>query len=694
MLRLIQNSPRIGRNRSLRDRAASAAILIGALAISGFAQSSDQNANAGNVGPYQVTSSAEFGWRWRDLKGSDAKYRSDLNYKQGFRSFDTNILFRSTKEKGTFFDTLLISNSGWGADPTGYTRLDIEKTGYYKFNANVQRVKYFNNLLNHALNEHNSNTRHTFGDFDLTIRPQSEKLRFTLGSSFSNFSGPGDYTIRAYSDEFKITNNSSQKANDFRAGVAGRLFGFNVGVTQGFRLFRDRSGYILDSPSEGNNTTNSARLFTFSRDFPTTGHAYYTMGNLQRTIAKKLDLSARLIYTSTDSVMTMIEQITGRDNSNNFVDLDKFDISSRSKRVQTRGDAGATYLFSDKFRISNTFTFDRFSVNGGESLMQAQYRRNAAGTALAVVRVLSGAYRVNDYTRYTNTLEADYQWKNWLGFHAGWRYTHRAIDVVGFDQTFTSAPSSTNPLLISESEENSTNTLIAGFKAKPTRNWVIFGSVEHGTADNVFTRLENYKFTNFKFRSRVSMKDLVLNLTAVTKDNTNPSQTNETPPVNFGTAIKNRYFSGSLDWNPVARFGLAAGYTYHHLTSNTPVIVPVGTPRLLGYSLFLMRDHYGYVEITAKPFDRLSLFATYRLSRDKGQGTRFSSVIQNIITSYPMQFKTPEIRAAIRLTRNVDWNFGYQYYDYRDSQTPLQNYRTHLPYTSLRIYFGPRAGER
>ena len=53
-----------------------------------------------------------------------------------------------------------------------------------------------------------------------------------------------------------------------------------------------------------------------------------------------------------------------------------------------------------------------------------------------------------------------------------------------------------------------------------------------------------------------------------------------------------------------------------------------------------------------------------------------------------MQFQSPEFRAVFRLSRHVDWNVGYQYYDYKDTQTPFENYRAHLPYTSLRFYFG------
>ena len=138
----------------------------------------------------------------------------------------------------------------------------------------------------------------------------------------------------------------------------------------------------------------------------------------------------------------------------------------------------------------------------------------------------------------------------------------------------------------------------------------------------------------------------------------------------------------------------SSGYTYMHYTSDTPIIVPVSGVSRLGFSEYFMRDHYGYFDVSAKPIKRMSLYASYRISRDKGQEGRFSTRPEIIYGGYPMQFQSPEFRVAFRITRNVDWNIGYQYYNYRDSEVPLQNYRAHLPYTSLKIYFGGGAADR
>ena len=235
---------------------------------------------------------------------------------------------------------------------------------------------------------------------------------------------------------------------------------------------------------------------------------------------------------------------------------------------------------------------------------------------------------------------------------------------------------------------------------------MVFWDIERGQADNVFTRIENYHFTNFRVRSRLTVNKFVFNLSAISKDNENPSLPDESVPLPpnlvYVTTVKNRFYSGSLDWEPRSNLSFSTGYTYRHLTSYTPIAVPIsGAPGTYVYSFsqFFMRDNYAYFDVSAKPVNRVSLYASYRISLDKGQGDRVKAPVVTILTpfiieSYPMQFQSPEFRVAFRITRSVDWNVGYQYYDYKDKHTPFENYRAHLPYTSLRVYFGGGAADR
>ena len=548
-------------------------------------------------GDYKVTSATEFGWRFRKLTGNENKYRSDLNYKAGFRTFDTNLLLETENGKGKYFDSLLITNSGWGADPTGATRLNMEKTGFYKFNADVRRVTYFNNLFNFvnpvpfANSEHSSNIKHTFGDFDLTLLPQNETIRFTIGGSFNNTNGLGSTTDRFFSDEFPILTDTRAKSHDLRFGAEGKLFGFDWGLSQGYRTFRDRSTGFLDAVNQGNNPTNQARIDTYFRTSPINGEVYFTQGHVHRTFAKKLDFTARLIYSSASSHSSRVQTMTGRDNTNPtgiLVTSDSINVSANAKRPQTRGDLGITYAVTDNFRISNTFSFDQFSVNGDEVFNEIWTKASGA-TLRSETR--SSAYRVNTFRRFVNTLEGDYQFSNAVALHLGYRYTKRDVNNSGFNRscTFTTGTCTPTTTLIAESETNSTNAVIAGMKIRPVKIWTIYWDLEHGRADNVFTRLENYKYTNFRVRSRVKLNKVSFNFSAMSKDNENASlpKASITLPatVSYITNTQNRYVSGTVDWEPMTNLSFSTGYNYRHLTSYTPIAVPISGAPLIGTAI-------------------------------------------------------------------------------------------------------------
>ena len=109
-----------------------------------------------------------------------------------------------------------------------------------------------------------------------------------------------------------------------------------------------------------------------------------------------------------------------------------------------------------------------------------------------------------------------------------------------------------------------------------------------------------------------------------------------------------------------------------------------------------MRNNFFFIDATAQLVPRVTLYASYRVNQDNGQGSRLADPTGTpgtLINSYPMNFQSPEARIAVKLNRHLDWNFGYSYYNYRESLLVgprPQNYHAHLPYTSLRFYFGRR----
>ena len=657
--------------------------------------SSDLAASDDSLGNYNVISSLEIGVRGLSVSGSDNKYRSDLNYSPGVRLFDSSFFLRSREGSGGPFDEFLVNTSGWGGDPHGYTRVSVEKSGSYRFDANVRRARYFNalgsiaNPLNAPVGQHTSNTRHNFSDFDFTGLPENRTLKFYLGYSRDTREGPGITTARFGGDEYAINLNSDTRANNFRAGIDARLLGFDLSLLQGARYFKDNSSYSVTLTNQGNNIANTSRIDQLIREIPTQGTHYFTRFSAHRLFAKKLDFTGRFIYLSGRSRYSLFEQTTGRLANGNLAVPQTARASGETKRPSSIGDIGVTLLATSKFRISNTFRFDNFRINGEEPLVDVLRPRTAAGVPLATVTTTSFFARTTKYRRFMNTIEADYQFNPSYSVHAGYRFTDRHIELAHLDRTTT---------LTTRAEEvdNQTHAAIFGLKARPVKAWTIYFDGEHGDADSVFTRLANNDFTNLRLRNRINANNQIsLNFAVITKDNTNPADVITSPNIPFTTPpgaldvnVKSRNFTSSVDWTPNANFSLSSGYTHMRITSIAGILLPISGQRRVGESQYFSRDNFFFFNAFVRPTSRVTFYAGYHINKDDGQGDRVSPSNVILIDSYPMSFQSPEARITLRLNRVLDWNVGYTYYNYKDTFFPVQNYHAHLPYTSLRIYFG------
>jgi hypothetical protein len=403
-------------------------------------------------------------------------------------------------------------------------------------------------------------------------------------------------------------------------------------------------------------------------------------------------------------------------------DVDNVFVTGKVKRPQSRADLGLTYRVTDHFRVSNTFTFDQYSIGGSNNFLENMQGRSFATTTPIVTPATSFNSIANiaftegtRYRRFTNTIEGDYQVNSRFGFNIGYRYGNRRVILAGFEQNLVSGA----VLEHWEPEEfsNNTHSVIAGARFKPIRDWSIFADLESGQSDNPFTRLSNNDYFYARVRSITRMKQVTFNLSGVIRNNDNPGQALAASPFpnqEYTASVRSRYFSGSVDWAPRSNYSFSAGYTYNHLNSGTDIIVPVGSPVVsgstryfLGRSEYYSRDNYFFFDVYARPIKWVSAYISYRINDDKGQGDRRITRPQDIITSYPMRMQAPEVRLAFRLTKNIDWNVGYQYYDYKETNfvnpfmtstpvsgvlipqlIPNQNYSAHLPYMSLRVHWG------
>lgn len=680
-----------------------------------------------DAGDYSVISSMEFGYRGLRVGGDLNKYQSDLNYKAGPRVFDSSLLAR--QKPGTdakLFDTFLITTTGWGADPYGHVRVNAEQSRWYRFDGNFRRFRYYNNLNNLAnpafnfyapgtpstnpnLGQHAYDTRQKLGDFDLTLLPKNNRVKFTIGYSPERWSGPAFTTYHVGGDDFMLLSQARSRANNWRLGTDFKLGPVDISFLQGWRHYRDDSFIDTTGQNLGNNPAlTNAFLTSLTRNNPVRGNISFSRFSAHTLVAKKLDITGRLIYTRSKTDYGFFESFTGNNintrvtgalNPPNILKFGSYNIFGGATRPNTLGDLGATFLATDKLRISNTFRFESFQINGGSVYNASFFLARTTGTNVAPVLLNNfDAYSITKYRRIQNTIEADYQFNDRYSVHFGYRYGTRRVEK--FENGFNLAPN--QPTLIPaanrfEEETNHTHAVLGGFKLRPVKNWTVYFDAERGSADNVFTRVGNYDYTNIRARSRYApTRKLSFNLSLITRNNSNPSEFDGVTLENFAVDIKRRIFSSTVDWAPTSRLSFGAGYNFNWVNSDADIAFYINNVRRNGTSLYFMRNNYFFFDTTAQLHKRVTLFAAYRINKDTGQGDRRASLADALlVTSYPMSYQSPEARLAVRLNRWLDWNVGYQYYNYNESfliSPRPQNYHAHLPYTSLRVYFGRGKG--
>jgi hypothetical protein len=689
-----------------------------------------------SVGNYMVISSIEVGYRGLKVEGDHNKYNSDLNQRAGPRIFDSSFLMKSTDGDGGLFDSLLVTSTGWGADAYGQVRLSAEKPKWYRLDGSYRRFKYFRFLNSFAnpnwvfspaqfarppnpvTGEHGTDARMSMGDFDLTILPKNRLIRFNVGYSPERYHGDAFTNYHAGGNEFNLPSQLRSRANDFRFGADGQIGPIDFSFLQGFRRFRDDSGIHIGANPGINLNPAVAGLTSFNRDEPTRGKVDYTRLSLHGSVNKKLDITGRIIHSSSNSKFNLVETFTGRNwnpritgwppgplaATPNILNLGQYNISGEADRPSTLGDIGITWLATDKLRISNTFRVEDFEIDGTAVFSDFFSITRGSGATLRTDTLGFSnldANRITRYRKYQNTIEGDYQFNPRASIHFGYRYGRRHIEEL-FEGFNLGSNGSFNPPAVRSSdvfeEDNTTHAILGGFKVRPYTNWTVYFDAEHGTADNVFTRIGNYNYTNFRGKMRYNpAKNVTFLVAAIVKNNQNPSEIAGVSLQDFGVSVKSRLFSSSLDWTVNSKASLSAGYNYHWINNDAVVEYFFNSVRHnFGHSLYYVRNNFFFVDSVLRFHPRVTFYGAYRINKDTGQGNRVADPTGTpgtLIASYPMSFQSPEARLAIKLHQRLDWNLGYQYYKYNEDAVVgprPQNYRAHQPYTSLRIYFGRR----
>jgi hypothetical protein len=690
------------------------------------------------AGDYTVTSSIEIGVRGLRVGGDLNKYQSDLNYKAGPRLFDTSFLLKAKDGKRALLDSLLVTSTGWGADPYGHMGFSAENSKWFRFDGQYRRFRYFNFLNNFAnpttanatgtvvvlpaaTGRHGYDVRQQMGDFDVTLLPKNRRLRFNFGYSPERYSGLTFSTYHVGGGEFFFPAQTTSRANDFRVGADWRLGPVDFSLLQGFRRSKDDSVVDFSGAQTSylaTTTTNLTNLTGFVRTQPVRGSTDYTRFSAHTFLARKLDMTGRLIYSNSNSAFNLTELFTAVNwntrvagaPTTNTLTSGTLAYVGNTRKPNVLGDFGVTFLATERLRLSNTLRVDTFHINGLTDYTSVFNLTRTNGTAFPPILATGdlGTSKITSFRKITDTVEGDYQFSDRYAVHFGYRHGDRRETAFydGYNPGAYTPARVPNPEA-GEVERNHTDAFFGGFKARPVKSWTVFFDAERGTADNIFTRVGEYDYTNFRARSRwTPTRRLALNFSLVTKDNSDPAFVDGLSLADFGVSTKSRVFTSSVDYAPGDKLSFSGGYNNNWVNGDTvfnyAYAVPPATTtqgQYTGHSLYYVRNNFFFFDTVAQLMPRVTLYAAYRINKDTGQGGLLSNpTAGRVITSYPMSFQSPEARLSYRINHRLEWNVGYQYYAYNESELVRtgqsvrpQNYHAHMPYASLRIYFG---GER
>ncbi|MBI1761894.1 MAG: hypothetical protein HYR56_10705 [Acidobacteria bacterium] len=633
------------------------------------------------MGDYSVTSSLEFGYRSTDVKGSRAKFLSDVDIRDGVRLFEYSLDSRSVTGAGPLYDFMHADATGLGGDPQQTFNFRIDKKRLYKFDASVRRLNYYRYLPNFSLNAHNIDTRQQMSDFNLKLFPQ-RAVRINMGYNRSMAKGFSTITTSYSSDIFPIPGERRWESNDYRLGIDATYRGWDFSAEEMFRAYKWDTSYAWPGGSNPGvvNPNDLSTVTTFTRPEPTDSHASISRASLRGSFAKRVHVVARGMYGQELLRGFLIERLTGTTTTANQRTLiQQYVGNSKAKRPSSSFDAALSLDLTDNLTLNNTFRVSNYTITGegiNSRITQTQTGTGPITTtttsafAPCTLAVPTGFFctRVIDLSSYWNTLDLQYSRGRKLSANIGWRTTHRDV--------------ATSDLTGAESDTQNTNTAIGSIRIRPVDRFNLFFDYEKGQADNVFVRVSPMDFQRVRARlSYLATDKLSFTGTVSTTDRTNPTQFVENDS-------DYRAISFSTLWEPKDKLFVNFGYNYDHLFSTANIYYFIASQARTGKSLFYAKQDFFFLDTRVPLTKYVDLLLVYRYVHDHGApGNAPVTGPNDIVTSFPLERHNPEARLAIHFNSHATLNVSYRHFSYNERNFFVQDYRSNIVTTGLRLTF-------
>jgi hypothetical protein len=626
---------------------------------------------------YNVVNSFELGYRFSTVGGNIDQYRSAVNYGNGIRLLGSFFSMNSKDGHGRFFDEIVATTQGLGNDPYQSATLRIGKNRLYRYDLSWRLNNYFNPGLttNGAAGQHLLDTQYRMQDHDFTLFPESN-LKFFVGYTGTIQDGPAYSSVQLFDSRgaiYPLFADIRRARHEYRVGNEFRFAGIRVNWMHGWDDFKEDTPTAL--PGAGSPFAPQppgSTLDSFQRLEPFHGTNPYWRVFLT-TERKYFNVNGRFTYTSGQRGFVVDESASGPGRFGAEQNRQIVTYGNAQRPVAT-GNLNLSLTPWTKLSIVNSTSLYNVRTSGDSTFSQFDNSTQSAQTL---------NYNYLGIRTFANETQLNYQFSPLVGAFGGYQYSDRRIASI--EQATIAGLPSTVPA-------NQTNILhsgMFGIRIRPMKPLSVLVSAEVGHNNNPFAPVSDKNYHALNGRVQYRAKSLLLSAGAESNYNVNSVS------LSSYSSQSRKYFANG-SWDAKSWLTLDASFSRMHLYTIGGIDYFANSQFVFGESSLYLSNINSIVGGARFAIgNRASLYVGYSRVQDVGDGrstpvgpqTGSALPIFQAAQTFPMKFESPLARLSIRIAERLRWNFGYQYYGYREKFYTAQGYRANTGYSSLSISF-------
>jgi hypothetical protein len=285
----------------------------------------------------------------------------------------------------------------------------------------------------------------------------------------------------------------------------------------------------------------------------------------------------------------------------------------------------------------------------------------------------------------SDATDVNYRLKDWIGFYAGYRYTHRLVRTInGFSlPAFADSASSQT-----YETNNYMDSGLAGIRVRPIKPLSINLEGEVGHANHPLTPISDRNYHSLGGRIDYRTRKFQISTQYRQVYNVNA-------PVFYSAfSSHSRNYTATASWAARNWFSLDASYMKLHWDSIGGIAYFAGAVRSTlqsNVSFYVSNVHAATLAARFTIAKRADVFLGYSITKDTGGDhlpltpTAGSDLLSHVQT-FPLSYQSPMARVSVRITPKVRWNVGWQFYNYNEQVqlfNAYQNFHANTGYTSL-----------